>query len=134
MNGYVTFDRSLQQWWSEFFPLQSRWKKHVVLAPFWGDLDGHLRISGRSTVWYQLYSKPVGAIVSSHIMAVVARANHDIEQFRHDTGFQATTVIVITWENMEPYWQSYWRTQEVITCISGLHEGLHSILSVAYVN
>ena len=113
MNGYVTFDVRFRQWWSSFFPLTGTWQKFVMLAPFWGDLDSHLRIPGESEVWYQFYQQPFGAILGTQVTSIIERATHDVRTFRGDTGFTASTVIVITWHNMKPYWQSWWTRWEV---------------------
>ena len=110
INGYVTFDDSMVQWWTEFFPL-SRSRKIPMIAPFWGDFDGHLRMQGISTVFAKVYQKPASGVATGVTKEVLRRANHDVATFKFDPSFDASIVVVITWENMKPYWASFYNTE-----------------------
>ena len=59
-------------------------------------------------VYFQLYEKHSddhGVNISTAY--VINRADHDVHEFAGDKGFEASIVIVITWEDMNPYYQDF---------------------------
>jgi hypothetical protein len=101
VNGFVSFDRPLLGAAPEKFPTSSNIS---MIAPFWADIDLSY---GNGSVYYHEYNRDVADVTVDPLYAVdqyvFNLADSHIQSGIGDTGFFATSVVVITWQNVSPY-------------------------------
>jgi len=102
-NGLLLFDSKWLPWWPYNFG--ERWwlKKRAMLAPYWSLTDTYYSFArhGVSKVYYHEYSDSDPG--SLHMMNT---ATSDVKRLLMKplpTEFQASWVMVTTWENLRPY-------------------------------
>jgi len=102
-NGLLLFDSKWLPWWPYNFG--ERWwlKKRAMLAPYWSLTDTYYSFAGHgvSRVYYHKYSDSDPG--SFHMLNT---ATSDVKRLLMEplpTDFQASWVLVTTWENLRPY-------------------------------
>lgn len=118
MNGYVTLGMKYNSFFPEPFPLPGR-RTLPIIAPYWMDFDS----SGKpdlnhdaSTIWYHEYRHHYQSEPDENTAYILKLAEEDVELRAGDVGFKPTLVIVITWENMVPYWFDYMQYSSQVQC------------------
>ncbi|XP_055860394.1 mucin-4-like [Biomphalaria glabrata] len=96
-NGAITFGKQARVWWPDLAYTVSI--EANVLAPFWSYTNPY----STGTVYYQLYDK-----ANSSSASVVSRATDEVREQYKLNKFNATWVLVATWENVEPESWYYW--------------------------
>ncbi|XP_012935927.1 uncharacterized protein LOC101854936, partial [Aplysia californica] len=111
-SGVITVGREKWTWWPSL-----EWNAQFgiyTIAPFWSYMDPRL-----GNVFYQLYqgSSTVGSNKNSTLVDhVLNRASDEVEEYLDTMNtsisqkrFSATSVLVATWEDVEPFtWKSYY--------------------------
>ena len=100
-NGYITFKYPFKSSTPVQFPLAGRLKDIPVVAPFWAHTDTDNIPVNASQVFYHIYD--LEEPVSEESQFVMDLATRDAEAYQGDAEFQASLVIVITWERMVPF-------------------------------
>ena len=85
----------------------------AIIAPFWAITDQYLAFkAGYSKVYYHVYKQIRQSTVQTLTSKVLKMASKHVQKY-DNTGkfanFQATWVLVVTWENLCPYvYYPYW--------------------------
>ncbi|KAI8778024.1 fibrillin-3, partial [Biomphalaria glabrata] len=97
-NGVITFGKQARVWWPNLWYLTSS-SEGNVLAPFWTYSNPY----SNGTVYYQLYDK-----ANSTSASVITRATDEVREQYKLNNFNASCVLVATWEKVEPESWYYW--------------------------
>ncbi|XP_059169978.1 uncharacterized protein LOC131951651 [Physella acuta] len=107
-NGVITFGRQTRVWWPDLQYTYSTDPTPNVLAPFWTYTNP--KQSGK--VFYHLYEQvnPLSKWTqnSPKLNDVLTRASQEINEHFHLESFLATTVLVASYEKVEPYSWYMW--------------------------
>lgn len=109
-HGVITVGREKWAWWPDL-EWAPTWGLYVI-APFWSYMDPR-----RGKVFYQLHERRTATFSGrTGSIAVLTRASMEVQEFLQSSGtfanskpFKATSVLVATWEEVEPYnWMSWY--------------------------
>ena len=111
-NGKIQLNYEWSFWWPRKFGVYRWFNNMAIIAPFWAKTDQYLAFkAGHSKVYYHVYEQ----IRQNTVQAsnnVLAMASKDVQRYDNSgkfTNFQATWVLVVTWENLCPYvYYPYW--------------------------
>ncbi|GFO24160.1 mucin-4-like [Plakobranchus ocellatus] len=95
VNGLISFEEEF----SSFSPQPLPFENRKLLAVYWSDLD--LAPTDTAEVYYQLYTKSTSN--SALEVAVFSLANAAVVQYTEQTAYDATSVLVVTWDGVPPW-------------------------------
>ncbi|XP_078366622.1 mucin-like protein [Oculina patagonica] len=100
-NGLIQLNYEWSWWWPRKFGVYYWLRNMAVIAPFWATTDTYLAFrANHSKVYYQVYT-PESNESSADILSM---ATEHVQRFTGNfTNFEATWVLVVTWENLCPY-------------------------------
>ena len=114
-DGKIQLNYEWSWWWPQKFGIY-RWFRNVaVIAPFWATTDTFFAFKKHhSRVYYQIYEENKESSKDTLAMAT-KNVRQYIEGF---SNFQASWVLVVTWENLcpyvyYPYYYYYYGDQEI---------------------
>ena len=85
----------------------------AIIAPFWGQTDEYMSFkASHSKVYYHVYKQIREGTVQSQASEVLSMASQHVQRYDNSekfSNFEATWVLVVTWENLCPYvYYPYW--------------------------
>ena len=100
-NGVIQFDNERIKRWPRRFNANSPFRNRAMLAPYWSEVDTNLAFrNGPSKVFYHTYTTS-----DPGSRTVLLKATSDVSQLITTplpTKFNASWVLVVTWENLRP--------------------------------
>ncbi|XP_058949574.2 mucin-like protein isoform X2 [Pocillopora verrucosa] len=114
-DGKIQLKYEWSWWWPQKFGIYRWFRNMAVIAPFWATTDTYFAFKkNHSRVYYQVYEESKES--SSNILDMAAK--HVQNYTEGFSNFQASWVLVVTWENLcpyvyYPYYYYYYGYQEI---------------------
>ena len=104
-NGKIQLNFQWSWWWPRKFGVYRWFKNMAIIAPFWATIDEHVAFkAGHSKVYYHVYqdTKDNNA-PNSDTLQMASRHVQHYDKSGKFSNFNATWVLVVTWEKLCPY-------------------------------
>ncbi|XP_068679238.1 mucin-like protein isoform X1 [Montipora foliosa] len=111
-DGKIQLNLEWRWWWPQTFGAYRWFDNMAIMAPFWATIDDYWAFRDEySHVYYQVYQRTVQNTIQKAADEVLTLASEHVQLYDRSGGFtqfQATWVLVVTWENLCPYRYYRW--------------------------
>ena len=100
-NGIIQLNYEWNWWWPRKFGAYWWMRNMAIIAPFWATTDTYYAFRGnQSKVYYQVYKTNAGESSADILSMATGHVKNYTEKFAN---FEASWVLVVTWEKLCPY-------------------------------
>ena len=104
-NGKIQLNYKWSWWWPQKFGVYRWFKNMAIIAPFWAKTDQYVAFkAGHSKVYYHVYQDTKDNNASN--IDTLKMASRHVQRYDRSgkfSNFNATWVLVVTWEKLCPY-------------------------------